>query len=46
MEKKAYVFYDDSWIGVEPYSKRFKEFGFDGWSSAYLMALRHVFAQV
>lgn len=28
--KKAYVFYDDSWIGVEPYSKRFKEFGFDG----------------
>lgn len=28
--KKAYVFYDDSWIGVEPYSKRFKDFGFDG----------------
>ena len=28
--KKAYVFYDDSWVGVEPYSKRFKEFGFDG----------------
>lgn len=28
--KKAYVFYDDSWIGVEPYGKRFKEFGFDG----------------
>jgi beta-D-galactosyl-(1->4)-L-rhamnose phosphorylase len=28
--KLAYVFYDDSWIGVEPYSKRFKEFGFDG----------------
>lgn len=28
--KKAYVFYDDSWIGVEPYSKHFKEFGFDG----------------
>ncbi len=28
--KKAYVFYDDSWIGVEPYSKLFPEFGFDG----------------
>ena len=28
--KKAYVFYDDSWVGVEPYSKYFKEFGFDG----------------
>lgn len=28
--KQAYVFYDDSWIGVEPYSKHFEEFGFDG----------------
>jgi beta-D-galactosyl-(1->4)-L-rhamnose phosphorylase len=28
--KLAYVFYDDSWIGVEPYSPRFSEFGFDG----------------
>ena len=28
--KKAYVFYDDSWIGIEPYGKRFSEFGFDG----------------
>jgi beta-D-galactosyl-(1->4)-L-rhamnose phosphorylase len=28
--KKAYVFYDDSWVGLEPYSKHFKEFGFDG----------------
>jgi len=28
--KKAYVFYDDSWIGVEPYSRRFSSFGFDG----------------
>lgn len=28
--KKAYVFYDDSWIGVEPYSERFAQFGFDG----------------
>lgn len=28
--KKAYVFYDDSWIGVEPYGKRFDRFGFDG----------------
>ncbi len=28
--KKAYVFYDDHWIGVEPNSPRFGEFGFDG----------------
>lgn len=28
--KKAYVFYDDSWVGVEPYNDRFEEFGFDG----------------
>jgi beta-D-galactosyl-(1->4)-L-rhamnose phosphorylase len=28
--KEAYVFYDDHWIGVEPYSPRFAEFGFDG----------------
>lgn len=28
--KKAYVFYDDSWIGLEPYNDRFKEFHFDG----------------
>ena len=28
--KKAYVFYDDSWVGVEPYNGRFEEFGFDG----------------
>lgn len=28
--KKAYVFYDDHWVGVEPSSPRFKEFGFDG----------------
>lgn len=28
--KKAYVFYDDSWVGIEPYNGRFKEFGFDG----------------
>lgn len=28
--KKAYVFYDDHWIGVEPYGKRFAQFGFDG----------------
>ena len=28
--KKAYVFYDDSWVGLEPYGKRFEEFGFDG----------------
>ena len=28
--KKAYLFYDDSWVGSEPYGKRFQEFGFDG----------------
>lgn len=28
--KKAYVFYDDSWVGIEPYNERFHEFGFDG----------------
>lgn len=28
--KKAYVFYDDSWVGVEPWADTFKEFGFDG----------------
>lgn len=28
--KKAYVFYDDSWVGLEPYKERFWEFGFDG----------------
>lgn len=28
--KKAYVFYDDSWVGLEPYNGRFTEFGFDG----------------
>lgn len=29
-DKLAYVFYDDHWIGVEPSSPRFQEFGFDG----------------
>ena len=28
--KKAFVFYDDHWVGVEPSSPRFREFGFDG----------------
>ncbi len=28
--KKAFVFYDDSWVGLEPYSGSFGEFGFDG----------------
>ncbi len=28
--KKAYVFYDDSWVGVEPYGPHFPSFGFDG----------------
>lgn len=28
--KKAYVFYDDSWVGLEPWSGHFQAFGFDG----------------
>ena len=28
--KKAYVFYDDSWVGMEPYGPRFSSIGFDG----------------
>ena len=28
--KKAYVFYDDSWVGLEPYSGKFEQYGFDG----------------
>jgi len=28
--KKAYMFYDDHWIGTEPYSEQFQEFAFDG----------------
>lgn len=28
--KKAYVFYDDSWVGMEPYGKYFASIGFDG----------------
>lgn len=28
--KQAFVFYNDHWIGVEPFGKRFKDFGFDG----------------
>ncbi len=28
--KKAYVFYDDSWIGMEPYNGRFPQMNFDG----------------
>jgi beta-D-galactosyl-(1->4)-L-rhamnose phosphorylase len=28
--KKAYVFYDDSWVGMEPYGDRFTQIGFDG----------------
>jgi beta-D-galactosyl-(1->4)-L-rhamnose phosphorylase len=28
--KQAYVFYDDHWIGVEPYGRRFHELEFDG----------------
>ena len=28
--KKAYVFYDDSWVGMEPYGDYFASVGFDG----------------
>ena len=28
--KKAYVFLDDSWVGMEPYGPHFTEMGFDG----------------
>jgi len=28
--KKAYVFYDDNWVGLEPYNGFFDEFNFDG----------------
>jgi beta-D-galactosyl-(1->4)-L-rhamnose phosphorylase len=28
--KLAYIFFDDSWIGVEPYNDNFHKFGFDG----------------
>ncbi|HKM16855.1 MAG TPA: 1,3-beta-galactosyl-N-acetylhexosamine phosphorylase [Limnochordia bacterium] len=28
--KKAYVFYNDHWIGMEPTLERFKDFNFDG----------------
>ncbi len=28
--KEAYVFYDDSWVGMEPYGKHFASVGFDG----------------
>lgn len=28
--KQAYVFYDDSWVGMEPYGNYFRHVGFDG----------------
>ena len=28
--KEAYVFYDDSWVGIEPYNGHFTEYEFDG----------------
>jgi beta-D-galactosyl-(1->4)-L-rhamnose phosphorylase len=28
--KVAYMFYDDHWVGTEPYSERYKDFSFDG----------------
>ena len=28
--KQAYVFYDDSWVGMEPYGQYFSSIGFDG----------------
>lgn len=29
-DKVAYMFYDDHWVGTEPYGERFKELNFDG----------------
>ena len=31
--KKAYVFYDDSWVGIEPWSGHFDEFSFEPFRS-------------
>ena len=28
--KEAYMFYDDHWVGTEPYGERFKDLNFDG----------------
>jgi beta-D-galactosyl-(1->4)-L-rhamnose phosphorylase len=28
--KEAYMFYDDHWVGTEPWGHRFKDFNFDG----------------
>jgi len=28
--KVAYMFYDDHWVGTEPYGERYKDFNFDG----------------
>lgn len=28
--KEAYIFCDDSWLGLEPYNGKFEDFGFDG----------------
>jgi beta-D-galactosyl-(1->4)-L-rhamnose phosphorylase len=28
--KEAYMFYDDHWVGTEPYGKRYRDFTFDG----------------
>ena len=28
--KQAFLFYNDHWLGVEPYGERFAQFGFDG----------------
>lgn len=28
--KKAYMFYDDTWVGTEPYGERYPDFKFDG----------------
>lgn len=38
--KKAYVFYDDSWVGIEPYNGRFQEFGFDGLIKCVFQAMK------
>ena len=33
--KQAYVFYDDSWVGMEPCGERFQSVGLSGWGSSF-----------
>ena len=43
--KKAYVFYDDSWVGVEPWGRDLRTSALTALSSAYSTALRQDFVQ-